>query len=59
VKLNADWHRAHPMPKNPTLDQRVAWHLEHAKTCGCRELPKSVVEALKSQRAKSAAKPRR
>jgi hypothetical protein len=26
------------MPKNPSLDQRIAWHLEHAKHCGCREI---------------------
>jgi hypothetical protein len=26
-KINATWHRAHPMPKNPTVDQRIEWHL--------------------------------
>ena len=26
------------MPKNPTLDQRIAWHLAHAKACGCRAI---------------------
>jgi hypothetical protein len=37
-KINAGWHHAHPMPKNATLDQRIAWHLDHAKNCGCREI---------------------
>ena len=37
-KINAAWHRAHPMPKNPTLDQRIEWHLAHAKACGCRKI---------------------
>ena len=37
-KTNAAWHRANPMPKNPTLDQRIAWHVEHARNCGCRKI---------------------
>jgi hypothetical protein len=37
-KTNAAWHDANPMPKNPTLDQRVARHVEHAKHCGCRPI---------------------
>jgi hypothetical protein len=37
-KINAVWHNAHPMPKNPTLDQRIAWHVAHAKHCGCRPI---------------------
>ncbi len=37
-KINAVWHRSHPMPKNPSLDQRIEWHVAHAKACGCREI---------------------
>ncbi len=37
-KINAAWHSANPMPTNPTLDQRIAWHVAHAKACGCREI---------------------
>ncbi len=37
-KINAEWHRAHRMPKNPTLEQRIAWHIEHARHCGCRPI---------------------
>ena len=37
--MNAAWHEANPMPKNPTLDQRIAWHLEHAAHCACRPVP--------------------
>jgi hypothetical protein len=44
--MNAEWHRAHPMPKNPTLDQRIAWHGEHARACGCREITGSLREAM-------------
>ena len=45
VALNREWHLAHRMPPNATLDQRIDWHLEHARECGCRELPASVVKA--------------
>ena len=39
MTINAVWHRAHPMPKNPTVDQRIAWAIEHAQACGCRDVP--------------------
>jgi hypothetical protein len=39
MAINADWHRAHPMPKSPTIDQSIAWAIEHASACGCREIP--------------------
>jgi hypothetical protein len=46
-KINAQWHRAHPMPKNATLDQRVTWHLEHLEHCACRtDLPRSIAAEL-------------
>jgi hypothetical protein len=38
MPINAAWHRANRMPRNPSLDQRVAWHLEHARNCGCRAI---------------------
>jgi hypothetical protein len=34
--INAKWHAAHRMPKNATPAQRLAWHEQHAKHCGCR-----------------------
>lgn len=45
-RINAGWHEAHPMPEKPTLDQRVAWHLEHAAHCGCRGIPRLIAEEL-------------
>lgn len=38
-RLNAAWHERHPMPARPTLDQRITWHREHEKRCGCRPMP--------------------
>lgn len=46
-KINAEWHEANRMPRNATLDQRVAWHLAHLKHCACRsDLPKTVAAEL-------------
>jgi hypothetical protein len=46
--MNAQWHERHPMPKNATLAQRVAWHAAHAEHCACRPMPKSIVDALRA-----------
>lgn len=42
MKLNREWHEAHRMPKNPTLEQRLEWHIMHAANCQCREIPRSL-----------------
>jgi len=44
--MNKEWHRNNPMPKNPTLEQRIAWHTEHQLACNCREVPESIKKAL-------------
>ncbi|HUL73732.1 MAG TPA: hypothetical protein VLT86_11560 [Vicinamibacterales bacterium] len=45
--LNAAWHRAHRMPKNATLDQRVRWHAAHARHCGCRDLSPAMAAEIR------------
>lgn len=45
-KINGTWHTAHKMPKNPTLDQRVAWHVAHARNCACRKLEGKILEEI-------------
>jgi hypothetical protein len=52
MKINANWHLKHPMPKNPTLDQRIAWHLEHIKHCSCREIPEKLKTEMKKRKIK-------
>lgn len=41
------WHEANPMPKNPTEEQRIAWHKEHVKNCDCRPIPESLRDKIK------------
>ena len=59
MAMNASWHKAHPMPRNPTDEQRTAWHVEHAKECGCRPIPPRLAEKLRAHRPKAAAPARR
>jgi len=36
------------MPKNPTPQQRVEWHVEHAKHCQCRPIPAGVLALIEA-----------
>jgi hypothetical protein len=49
MKINKEWHLAHRMPPNASLDQRIEWHMEHAKHCQCREMPLKLKEELKKR----------
>ncbi len=56
-KVNREWHEAHVMPSNPSREQRLEWHAEHAQHCACRGVPPSLageVKALTESRGRSA-----
>lgn len=44
--MNAEWHEKNRMPSRTTLRQRTKWHLEHARECGCRPIPKGVLDSI-------------
>ncbi len=46
MPLNTNWHKQNRMPSRAKLSQRVKWHLEHARECGCRSIPQSVLDAI-------------
>lgn len=51
--INAAWHKKNKMPKNPTLQQRIDWHVRHQKNCGCRSgLPVKLKEEMKRLKIK-------
>ncbi len=50
MKINAVWHKANKMPKNPTIEQRITWHQEHAKYCACRPIPKKLLEEIEKRK---------
>lgn len=45
-KINKPWHLKNRMPKNPSLDQRVTWHVDHARNCQCRKLEGKILEEI-------------
>ena len=47
--INAEWHKEHPMPKNPTLTERTKWHKSHVLHCTCRPIPASLLAELEKQ----------
>jgi hypothetical protein len=44
---NTQWHAKHRLPTNPTLEQRVQWHMEHARRCPCPSQDEDLLEDLK------------
>ncbi|MGO9558748.1 MAG: hypothetical protein ACLPQS_17450 [Acidimicrobiales bacterium] len=45
-ELNRQWHAEHRLGSGASLDDRVRWHLEHAKVCGCRPIPDLVLAEI-------------
>lgn len=54
-RTDAEWHRAHRMPRNATMAQRVAWHREHAENCNCREMPAGIRKLVEAETGKAQA----
>jgi hypothetical protein len=49
MKFNKEWHESHLMPKNPSLDQRIKWHIEHYLNCDCHTIPENLQEEIKKR----------
>jgi hypothetical protein len=47
MQINASWHLGHKLPADATLDQRVEWHMAHARHCSCSVVDEEILEALK------------
>jgi hypothetical protein len=46
MSINKKWHEQHKMPKTPTLEQRIRWHLAHEKNCTCRPIPEKLMHKI-------------
>jgi len=44
--MNREWHKEHAMPRRATAKERIEWHLEHTRHCGCRPFPKGLLAEL-------------
>jgi hypothetical protein len=56
MPMNAVWHGHHPIPKRPTLEQRLQWHVEHQAECGCRAMPAQLQALVKASADKGASR---
>lgn len=45
------WHEENQLGKGASLDDRVQWHLEHARLYGCRPIPDSILREIERKRA--------
>lgn len=52
MKLNKGWHQKNKMTVNPTLDERINWHIAHSKNCSCREIPDSIRKEINKREVK-------
>jgi len=50
MKINEEWHKKNKMAKSPSIEERVDWHIKHAKYCKCREIPANLVQVIESFR---------
>jgi hypothetical protein len=52
TSFNRDWHLKNKMPDNPTNEQRIEWHIEHARHCGCREIPPKLKAEIEKKKGR-------
>ena len=50
--INREWHSKYKMPPKATLNQRIQWHVDHARECACRPIPTNLLKLLKERRPK-------
>ena len=49
MTVDVEWHSKNRLPDNPTLDERVRWHIEHARRCACNPSDGDILEELKKK----------
>lgn len=48
-RINAAWHKAHRMPADASIEERIVWHLEHARNCPCRKISRKLKEEMEKR----------
>jgi hypothetical protein len=49
MSMNVEWHSKHKLPEHPTIDQRVHWHIEHARNCPCPSSDREILDEVKKR----------
>ena len=50
MRINKEWHLKNKMPKNPSMEERINWHIAHAKNCTCREMPEGILKEINKRK---------
>ena len=56
--MNREWHLAHVLGQHARLEERLAWHEEHARECHCREMPEAIAREIAARAAAAPGTPR-
>lgn len=51
MKVNISWHKKNPIPKG-MIEDKIQWHVNHARECGCRPIPDSIKQKLSQRKPK-------
>ncbi|MBT4257786.1 hypothetical protein HOD88_01215 [archaeon] len=50
VKFNEGWHKKNPIPlESASFEEKVRWHTEHIKECGCHGFPEKGLGSLEEK----------
>ncbi len=49
MKRNDEWHSKNKISENPTIDQRVRWHIEHARHCPCQIVDDEILQEVENR----------
>ena len=53
MNVNKEWHLAHRMPNNASIEEKIYWHLQHLQHCHCREdIPVKLKVEMKKRKMK-------
>ncbi len=52
MSINKVWHSKNKISPKATLGQKIQWHADHARECGCRPIPNSILQKMKERKPK-------
>lgn len=52
MAINKQWHIKNKMPKRASVNQKIQWHADHARECGCRPIPPNINAKMTERKPK-------
>lgn len=51
-KKNIAWHEKNKMASHASINQKIQWHADHARECGCRPIPHNIQDKMNQRKPK-------